>query len=500
MKVLHHRCGYALRKFGQTLPEEAILLRPHFRAISHAISRFRWDNDEPNVKWPRWRAKRRGTGKVDRPQTEQPLSLECRPERGDGYAGKWKPMPKLSVVPAPVPELEPSSRSTCLLPRGAARSLKAQPSDESTMAPTDTSADNKSIRRPGRRAKSRARLHDYYMSVHHFGREAGVGATMPFEALCAILEDAPQDLVGDGYDSERRPAKDADSSDSDVEAPIDWRATLPMGVQADGGGGSSAQQPTSPMPIRSRGSHCFSEDASFCSDEDGAGQGSDVVSPAVSEPCFDVQDRRYVQRNPPIPKVGDEVWQAIPQGAINIIQQLNYYEPFAEKPQEASADLLVLVLEAMVGRLQEPCRTPGIGDCGRAWDTRVGSELACTLLGNLMDDGAFASSFSEFRGKLEALGKLADRVSEDRIAPPQMIAYAPVLQRLQICVQRSFAWRREFPRQSGEDPGIVDIIHERSAPSGSMPGRISHPVTELSPSDLQSLLHARLQASRRPCA
>ena len=186
-------------------------------------------------------------------------------------------------------------------------------------------------------------------------------------------------------------------------------------------------------------------------------------------------------------------------GAIGILQRHNYEQPLAQKPKDLIAILLSLLLEAMVGRLQEPCRTPSLGDAGRAWDTHIGCGLAMQLIGSLSEEVVFASTFAAFRGMVEALGKLTDRVRHDREAPAQMIAYGQVLQRFQICVQRSWDWRWGSG-QSGEDPAIRDIIQEGKESKERTLDRVRNSVEVLSSSDLQRQIQARLLASRQTCA
>jgi hypothetical protein len=81
------------------------------------------------------------------------------------------------------------------------------------------------------------------------------------------------------------------------------------------------------------------------------------------------EEAKYLRRVPLIPKVGDTVWRDIQMDAIGILQRHNYEEPLAPKPKEKIAVLLSLLLEAMVGRLQELGRTPSLGDSGPSWDT-----------------------------------------------------------------------------------------------------------------------------------
>jgi len=511
MKVLHHRCGYALRTFERTLPGEAKLLRPHFRAISHDIKRFIGDTGAPSVNWPRWRTKRHESGKGAIPQRERPMSSGFTSRGGTACPlaqGQGPTSDALASFEEAADTDVPAEKVGCRLPElridGAdalcsvtGRLLKAHLSDESTMAPTASLSDGKSIRRPGRRARARARLEEYHRCAgQSCGWDEGA-VTVPIKALCSILEGGSEDFSSDWDAFERRSAEDEDFFGGELEDLTDPTAPSTMVVDANVGDAAAT------------GSN---------GDEEVDGKGDDHESDRSSrtEPCaaheicvegacdgrraqiLDAEDWQYVRRHPPIPRVGDMVWRDIPQDAVNILQRHNYDEPFAQKTKENSAVLLSVVLEAMVGRLQEPCRTPGCGDSGRAWDTHFGCELAMTLIGNLMDEGAFASTIADFRGKLEALGELANGARDAWSAPAQMLAYGPDLQRFQICVQRSRNWRWGSPQHIGEDPVVQDIIHGKSEPRGSNPGGVANPAEGLSARDLQHLLQARLQASRRP--
>lgn len=339
------------------------------------------------------------------------------------------------------------------------RVLRVHMSDESTAAPLESVEGCERRRRPGRRARSRAKT-DLYFRCMRSGEE-GRSITMPAEALCAILED--------GLDE----GSEGDGEDWAIQAGRVFEQEMENDFEADSTLGESI------------------------SDELEDSQTSRVEAKGNSTERFlSTAEMEYALKEPNCSGVGEQVWQHIPRDALNILQRYNYYEPFREKPKERSAVLLEAVLEAIAGRLQEPCRTPAIGDSGRAWDTLAGCELIKALMSNLKDEGAFSSTMAELEKKTAALEKLADGALCDFSMPPAMLAYGVTVHNLKVCVQRSRAWRWGSSSATGEDPEVLSMLG-KGGPRKDSTRASDTAAGRLSSDDLQKLLQARLQASRR---
>ena len=495
MKVLHHRCGYALRKFEQALPREADLLRPHFRAICHEVKRFIGGGGKPDVKWPRWKRKRSEDGQLQ--QFQQPQQLPRQQQHQQQHQQQEKQHIAQRQCAVAGAEEWRGIQETCIV--GAKdgccvemRPLKAHPSDESTAAPTEPLSDSRRIRRPGRRARSRARHDEYLRATMHFARDGD--GFVPIAALCSLLEASSADEKSDWGACCGPSSEDEELSGGEVKETTDQaatsarcslgagRSTLVIGSSNNSAHGhNSADGSSGTEPFEAQ-EHCLEDDV-------------------YDQYMLDVREgeTRYLTRVPPIPNVGDEVWREIPMDAIGILQRHVYEESLADMPKDKIAALLSLLLEALTGRLQEPCRVPHLGDAGRAWDTDIGCGLAVQLIRKLQDERALDSTFSAFRNKVEALGKLADKVRFDPEPPAQMVAYGPVMQRFQSCVQKSWNWRWGLAN-SGEDPAVQDLIQAGGESRTRAPGGSHNPGDGLSSNDLQSLIQARLQASRQECA
>ena len=80
-----------------------------------------------------------------------------------------------------------------------------------------------------------------------------------------------------------------------------------------------------------------------------------------------------------------------------------------------------------------------------------------------------------------------------------MLALANQLQRAQICVQRSRAWMLAQPTATEDAPEVIALL-SRTVGAGTASAAPSAPVPSFantSAGDLQSMLQARLQASRK---
>ena len=210
------------------------------------------------------------------------------------------------------------------------RVLRAHMSDESTAAPLEDVEEFERRRRPGRhRARSRAKT-DLYFRCMRSGEE-GRSITVPAEALCAILEDRLDE--GSERDGEDWAIQAGRVFEQQIENDFEAVSTLGESISEE-----------------------LKDSQTSCVEANGSS----------TELFLSTADMEYALKEPNCSVVGEQVWQHIPRDALNILQRYNYYEPFREKPKERSAVLLEAVLEAIAGRLQEPCRTPAIGDLGRA--------------------------------------------------------------------------------------------------------------------------------------
>ena len=147
----------------------------------------------------------------------------------------------------------------------------------------------------------------------------------------------------------------------------------------------------------------------------------------------------------------------------------------------------------MVARLQEPARTPAMGDSGRMWDVGHGVRLAEISLNGLCGDASFTSTAKELWRLLGELENIVEANRDSNRTPANLLPKANGIQRAQKCVQKTLAWRTAHPESVEDAPEVILLL-------GSSCDSIVRPVpsfTGTSDVDVQSLLHARLQASRR---
>ena len=404
------------------------------------------------------------------------------------------------------------------------RILRTHGTDESTAAPSECTTEGKGQRRPGRRARSRARTEEYFRCISNVEDDRRI--SIPAAALCAILEEGLHEE--ETSEDERQPVQAwTGMIPSGQASPARAATNLAAAEQSSGGenekeqesatedwasqAGSSEEQEEERA---SSGGHSRDSQSSedVCSDH--ARQGSSKLkrrrmnkSPSDGmtmkkapsrtsskgkgiERLLGKEELSYVMKEPMNSEIGEQVWRSIPRGAIDTLQMYNYYEPFSNMLPEKSAMLLEKVLEASAGRLQEPNRTPSIGDSDRAWATAASCELARLLCTNLAGARAFSSTLAELERKLPELQKAATGAQESFDMPRSLLAFGDVMQTLRVCLRRSRVWHATH--SDSEDPEIPHLLsnNPRASKEAAAIGAIPK-------DDLQKLLHARLQASKR---
>jgi len=554
-RALHHGCGYAMRRFGASCPGEAAKIRPEFIAMMKSIKRLHEVDHGMKASWPSWRTK-----KVTHDNIED-------------------------------------------VKEGPRRILRTHSTDESTAAPTECTTEGAGQRRPGRRARSRARTEEYFRCISNVEDDRRI--SIPAAALCAILdeglyeEEASEDewqpvqtwtgmipsgpaspaaaggqdetadyneeasgessadhsSENDGIDSYSASAPSSGSAEESLEGEEKRHAEdqtrtrsqepslgmIPLGPASQPGLRRMLRRRSNPQGTRTKGnwesaiedgasqagsseeqeeepasSGGHSRDAQSSEDvcSDHAPQGNSKLkrrrmdkspskrttmntAPSRSsskgksiEQLLGRRELSYVMKEPMNSEIGEQVWRSIPCDAIETLQMYNYYEPFIKMPPEKSAMLLEKVLEATAGRLQEPNRTPAIGDSGRAWATATSCELARLLCRNLAGARAYSSTLVELERKLPELQKAAKGAQESFDMPRSLLAFGDVMQKLRVCIRRSRGWHATH--SDSEDPEIPHLLS--NTPSAS---KEAAAIGAIPKDDLQKLLQARLQASKR---
>ena len=486
---------------------EAARLQPEFTAIFKGIRRLQEADSGISARWPKWHAK------------------EKEKDTNEG----------MSEHPA-------------------RRVLRPHLTDESTAAPTETTVEEaigapRAKRRIGRRARSRAKTEEYFRCIGNVENDRQI--TIPVAALCAILEErldideiAGWDVEGMNPSGPASPARasssGADSSlesgsepnlESDTE---DWpsqtgacreleeEAASKDDLHDAGGGGEergaakagrdsradersesdphSAQEDLqsseSSKSGRANQGNCRATKRSKKAKDFAAGSQRRAAASqswkegSRAEQFLEKEELEYTMKEPRNSVIGEQVWQYIPRDSIGTLQRYNYYEPFCNMTTDKSARFLEMVLEATAARLQEPNRTPAIGDSDRAWSTETGCELARTLCKRLAGVRAFSSTVAELEKKLPELQRVASGAKESFDMPASLLAYGDVLLKFKVCIQRARAWQES--QADSEDPEIPSILNGKPKASTEAAA-----IAKLTSGDLQSLLQARVQASRR---
>jgi len=365
------------------------------------------------------------------------------------------------------------------------RVLKLQVSDAST-APTLERAEEggrtASGKRPGRRARSRKHMEDYFRCAHQFGRDGEENSvTLPLTALCAVLE--------------------GDRGDSADEISLNCGDVSDAGSSSNGGGGNDAsdllgfpevEQPGFHGEESSSSSSLASTAKPSCSVAGGMEDAAQNVKDAVifaarggwadsDSAHFNLEETTYIQKLQAMPMDSEEMWEAIPLDAINVLQRLCYHCFPCDRVR-----LLMKILEATVAKLQEPCRR-FYDHKDRAWDVGLAVDLALRHCACLASEDALVSTWKELHRVLTALGQGTQKFRDGGGDPSAMLGCWPVLQKCLLCLHLSKRWMDGG--RCGEDPEVWRMLHSRL---GSGPASSS-----LTKDDLQAVLQARLQASMR---
>jgi len=513
IRVLHHNCGYAWRRFQREAPSAAREVEPCFLQMARELSHRITIGERPHAKWPRWRK-------------------GCS-EQSVGDVLKHAPLVTATT--------EKEAGKT-------ARVLKPQLSDASTAATVVAGNDMKKAgKRSGRRARARKHMEEYLSCRQHFGGESDGGSiTLSAKALCAILEGSEEDAdagnigkVGDlhngwlasddeneGSASATSASLEVEQADSGEEEPTNLATTSPrmtplpgedMRVHGeDDASGAGVEEGdrysarfSSDGEIQACVSNTYASSGAEHADSYEKVQPSLPSAPSMPTPLtdgdikrqgveesekeaartkwevpgrkhFEVDEIEYIRKMPIMPTEGDEgVWRKIPLEAVNILQRLRYHCHPADHTR-----LMMLILEAIVGKLQEPCRR-FYNHKDRAWDILMAVDMAkdCeAFLGKLK---AFESTCRELCKVLKTLEQAAERVREDGGDPGTMLKCWPPMQKCLICVHLSGKWLDEG--RSGENPMVEKI--QKGVDKGPTAG----PDKE----DIQAILQARLRASTR---
>ena len=354
------------------------------------------------------------------------------------------------------------------------RVLKLQVSDASTAATLARAEEGgrKAIgKRPGRRARSRKHMEEHFRCVHHFGREGdGNLVAVPLTALCAVLE--------------------GDEGDSADENLLNVGDVSDVGSVSNDSGGDDAPALLGLLGAAEPGLHDeeSSGSASAADGLDDAALGAQDVTCAargawadLDSSHFNLEETAYIQKMPAMPKDNEEMWEAVPLDAINVLQRLCYYCLPCDRVR-----LMMKILEAIVAKLQQPCRR-FYDHKDRAWDVGLAVDLALRHCACLASEEALVSTWRELHRVLTALGCDTNNFRDAGGDPTAMLGCWPKLQKCHVCLHLSKRWADDG--RSGEDPEVWRILHSRL---GSAPGSSS-----LTKDGLQAVLQARLQASMR---
>ena len=419
--VLHHCCGYALRRFEKTLPEEADEIRPWFTGIAKTLRKLDDLDKPPGARWPKWRGKR----DLYKQELGSWPALDRNGQPDDSSAGGEGRLQKDVLMDY-----------TKLEAVRARRPLTMHLSDESTAMPASseyTRSEGGTGKRPGRRAGARAHRDQCHELTRHAANESHENISIPLEALCSVLEeDNDQEFMW------KQGSVGTPSIDDSPDGQEDIHAAQEREPEEEGRSEASQQdQPAAKSSlINSTEQHT-----------------NEQILVALS-----TSTRR-------IPQIGDQVWETISPDAI--LKQLQRNERRGGRARTApldEAEFLATTVEAMVGRLQEPCRTPEIGDSARAQEVWWACNLLECSIHRVEEDGTFGSIINALRNMLVTMEPLADKAKHRSDALRELQTLATSLQRIHRSLIRAIEWKGTHPDTCDEAPGILEIL----LPSGYM--------------------------------
>lgn len=241
-----------------------------------------------------------------------------------------------------------------------------------------------------------------------------------------------------------------------------------------------------------------SSDEDECSEKRAVAVGP--FAPSAETTGEPVRDRAHVQRPPP--QVGEQIWKRVDRKAIyTVLQRGEDRRGQPAPPANEEAVFAQDILEAIVACLQEPCRTPELGDSVRAQSVWWACRLLDTPLASLDGEVQFQSTIQALDNTVAKLEKMAAELKDAPSYKPadykELFSFAEPVQRLQLALHTSLAWKLDHPESSCEAPNIQEVLwppnpgQSHTAAAGPM----RTPLQGTTVTDLQAMLQARLQTS-----